>query len=298
MIRSMTGYNSVRDTVGEATVSLEIKTLNHKSFDLHFHSSRQLSMLEVPLREYVNSFIRRGRIEIYLRSNRSLAAQEKIEPNPEAARMFIDAADRLANELNISYTPSMEYLLRVEGILDIQETQISTEECWGLVKSLIDNNLQGLIAMKTDEGRRLEEELHTLLNTIETSAIQIAEKRGQVIEEYREKMVTRISEWKETLDLEPNRVLQEVAFYTDRSDVKEETVRIQGHIDQFRDILQENHNESEYRAVGRRLDFLCQELFRETNTIGSKSSSIEITRLVLDIKGTIEQLREQVQNVE
>ena len=167
-----------------------------------------------------------------------------------------------------------------------------------MIVGLVRRATEGLLEMKKAEGARLHQELENLLHRMETHNTTIAQLRNVVIDEYRDKLLARIAEWKETLELDPNRVMQEVAFFADRSDIQEETVRLKSHIQQFRDILQENHSQENYTAVGRRLDFLCQEMFREVNTIGSKSTSTEITRTVLDMKGTIEQVREQVQNIE
>lgn len=298
MIRSMTGYCSVRETIGEATVSLEIKALNHKSYDLHYHGSRFLSMLEIPFREHLQKNLCRGRIEIFLRTSKPIVPEETIKPNAETARAYMQAAQTLAQELGLPYQPSMESLLRVDGILSVEETQTSTDEYWQMLKGLVDKAVEGLLEMKRYEGQRLQNELESLLGQIERVTGEIVQRREQVIQEYRDKLMLRITDWAGTLELEPNRVIQEVAFYVDRSDIKEETVRLNSHIQQFHKILTENNINGTYCAVGRKLDFLCQELFREANTIGSKSSSIEIVRLSLEIKGIIEQLREQVQNVE
>lgn len=294
----MTGYTSVRELIGEAIVSLEMKALNHKGFDLHFHSSRTLTILEIPLREFLQSHIRRGRLEVFLRTNKPLVPEETIQPNTETARAYLQAAQALAADLSLEYTPSMDSLLQVEGVISAEENQISPEEAWGMIVGLVRRATEGLLEMKKAEGARLHQELENLLHRMETHNTTIAQLRNVVIDEYRDKLLARIAEWKETLELDPNRVMQEVAFFADRSDIQEETVRLKSHIQQFRDILQENHSQENYTAVGRRLDFLCQEMFREVNTIGSKSTSTEITRTVLDMKGTIEQVREQVQNIE
>lgn len=298
MIRSMTGYCSVREHLGDTVVSLEIKALNHKSFDLHYHSSRMLTMLEIPFRELVQKSIRRGRIEIYLRTSKPLVPEETIQANAETAKAYLKAAEVLASDLGMPYQPTMDSLLKVEGVLQTADVQVPFEESWNMLQSLIQSALESLMEMKWSEGGRLKNELESLLTRIEEITHEIANRREIVVQEYREKLYGRIQEWNISVDLDPNRVMQEVAFYVDRSDIKEETVRLHSHIQQFREILGENVSVENYSAVGRRLDFLCQELFREANTIGSKSSSIEIVRLALEIKGIIEQLREQVQNVE
>lgn len=298
MIRSMTGYASNRNQINDAVVTLEIKTLNHKGFDFHYHSSRSFSMLEIQMREEFQKHLRRGRIEVFFRTNKPIAAEEIIRPNLDVAKQYLDAANTLANKFNLSPQISIPQLLNLDDVLENEETESSPEECWNLTKDLIDKSISDLLEMKKNEGARLKTELESLLEKLKTADSEINNFRDVAIQEYREKLLNRIKEWETQLDLDENRIIQEVAFFCDRSDIQEETVRLKSHIEQFLEMLNENSEGSHYQAVGRRLDFLCQEMFREVNTIGSKCSSIEITRLVLTMKGLIEQIREQVQNVE
>ena len=298
MIRSMTGYSSHREQIGEANVSIEIKTLNHKSFDFHYHSSRAFSMLEILIREELQKVIQRGRIEVFLRTNRSLISSDSIQPNLELAEQYLAAAQKLSNHLQLPFSIRLDNIMNYNGVLDTEEKDNQPDECWVLVKSLIDKAIQDTISMKKNEGLRLKEELMSQLLLLKQADEKINSFRDQIIQEYRQKLLERIKEWQETVDMDENRILQEIAFHCDRSDVQEETVRLKSHIEQFIEIINENKEQASYKAVGRRLDFLCQEMFREVNTIGSKSSSLEIVRLVLEMKGIIEQVREQVQNVE
>jgi uncharacterized protein (TIGR00255 family) len=298
MIRSMTGYSSHRQQIGEALVSLEIKALNHKVFDMHYHSSRSLSMLEVRFRKAIQQFLRRGRVEIYLRTNKHLVAEESIRANIEMAQQYMDAAKSLSDHFNISYQPKIEQFMAMNGVLDTEEVETTPEECWNLLAELIDESICNVLHMKNNEGQRLADELRSLLDKLADANERILAFRGQFMDEYREKLLDRLQEWKETVGMDDSRIIQEVAIFCDRSDVQEETVRLRSHIEQFGEILEENTDDESYKAVGRKLDFLCQEMFREVNTVGSKSSSIDIVRTVLEMKGLIEQIREQVQNVE
>lgn len=294
----MTGYCSLREKIGDANISLEIKTLNHRGYDVHYHSSRVLAMLEVPIRELIQKSIHRGRVEIYVRCNGGLIAQDMVRPNAEAARRYLEASQVIANELNMDFHPRIDFLLSQNGVLETEEPELDLEQTWDMMKNFVERVIQSLMAMKINEGMRLKTELEDILSRIQTYNNEVRAMRDTVNDEYREKILSRIGEWKNQLELDPNRVLQEVAFYTDRSDIQEEISRLQSHIEQFQEILNSNGEEKRYSPVGRRLDFLCQEMFREVNTIGSKSSSIEIVRRVLDLKGAAEQLREQVQNIE
>ncbi|MDX9752950.1 MAG: YicC/YloC family endoribonuclease [bacterium] len=298
MIRSMTGYASNREQINDAMVTLEIKTLNHKGFDFHYHSSRTFSMLEIQMREECQQHLRRGRIEIFFRSNKPIASEEIIRPNLAVAKQYLDAAALLTQEFNLSGQISVQNLMTLDDVLDSEETESSPEECWNLTHALITRSFQDLLGMKQNEGARLKIELESLLDKLEEADLKVDSLRDTAILEYREKLLNRIKEWEVQMDLDENRIIQEVAFFCDRADIQEETVRLKSHIEQFREILNENTGDASYQAVGRRLDFLCQEMFREVNTIGSKSSSLEIVRQVLNMKGIIEQIREQVQNIE
>ncbi len=298
MIRSMTGYSSVRESIADSVVTLEIKTLNNKGYDLHFHASRSLSMLEIPFRERIQQIMRRGRVEVYLRSNGALLPKNKIKVNLDMAKEYMKSAEILSQAMNIEFKPSAELFFNLEGIIEVEEAAQLTEEASALIDNLLNRALDDIVLMKCSEGERLYQELFSILDRIALLIDEIGDLRATVMDEFREKMMARIDEWKQQLELDPNRIIQEVAFYTDRSDIQEEAVRMQSHIQQFRDILNENKPDQPYKPVGRRLDFLCQEMFREVNTIGSKSSAMDIVRHVLDLKSAIEQLREQVQNVE
>ncbi len=298
MIRSMTGYCSLHEKIGDTNISLEIKTLNHRGYDVHFHSSRLLAMLEVPIRERIQQIIRRGRVEIYLRNSGGLITQDLVRPNVVVARGYLQAAKLIAEELGMEFHPRIDFLLNQNGVLETDEPEMEVEQAWEMIRGLVERSIQALLDMKENEGARLKIELESILARIQVLNDEIKVMRDIVNAEYREKILTRIGEWKCQLELDPNRVLQEVAFYTDRSDIQEEVSRLQSHIEQFKEILNSNGSDDSYIAVGRRLDFLCQEIFREVNTIGSKSSSIDIVRRVLALKGATEQLREQVQNIE
>lgn len=265
---------------------------------MHFHSNRSMAMLEVPVRDRLQKSLRRGRIEIFLRMQDGLSAGGTIRPNIATARQYLDAAKTIAAELQLADQPNLNFILSQSDVLEVEDAGYTPEEGWALVESLFDRAIEELIGMKRNEGKRLKTELESLLDQIAENNAKVVLQRDSVIQEYRDKLLTRVNEWQKSLDLDEIRLIQEVALFADRSDIQEETVRLNSHIQQFHEILNENPETGDYAAVGRRLDFLCQEMFREINTIGSKSSSLEVTRLSLSMKGIIEQIREQVQNVE
>jgi uncharacterized protein (TIGR00255 family) len=299
MIRSMTGYASVRSEVGSSFPRCEIKSLNHRGFDFHFYSSRSLAMLEVPARELIQKQIKRGRTEIYLRGEPQPGMETMVTVRPDLAARYLQSITAVQQRFPQLGSVGVEFLLNLPGVFEIEEPVLSPEDLWHSLRGVVEQGLAELIAMKMREGENLKRELIQVLSEVESLSMEISGARDAVLREYREKMTERVREWLHDIQLDEGRVIQEIAYYADRSDIQEECVRMSSHVDQFRALLEENQAQPDtYIAVGRRMDFLCQEMFREANTMGSKSSSTEVIQRVLRLKGQIDRLREQVQNVE
>ncbi len=299
MIRSMTGYAGVHQDINSGHYHFEIKSLNHRGFDIHYHSSRSLSMLEVPVRELVQKKISRGRIELFLRGDTQKNGDMAVQANPGLAQRYLDCINSLQHQLPDMGTVRLEFLLNLPGVFEIDEQVISADDAWETLHGVVETGLAGLMEMKIREGANLAKELLHGIEEIERLTREILGCREQVLTEYRQKISDRIKEWLDRVELDESRMVQELAFYADRSDIQEECVRLLSHVGQFHALLDENTADTEnYTAVGRRMDFLCQEMFREANTAGAKSSSMEVVERVLHLKGQIDRLREQVQNVE
>ena len=299
MIRSMTGYASIHSEVNSAPVRCEIKSLNRRGFDFHFHCLRSLAMLEVPVRELVQKKIGRGRVELFLKGEMRTERDIMVSARPDLAVRYLESITAVQQRFPESGSVGIEFLLNLPGVFEIEDPIISPDDLWDSVHGVVEEALAALISMKLREGENLKREFTALLSEVESVTTEISNLRDAVLREYREKMTERVSEWLQSIDLDESRVIQEIAYYADRSDIQEESVRILSHVAQFRALLNENSAQSDsYMAVGRRLDFLCQEMFREANTMGSKSSSMEVIERVLRLKGQVDRLREQVQNVE
>ncbi len=298
MIRSMTGFCSIRETLEEATFTLDIKTLNHKGFDFHFNAPRSLSMLEIRIRDFIKERIPRGRVEFVMRGSRLFLEEKSILPNLEMARQYYDAAKAVAEKLELEFELDIDDLMGMNGVLETEETNCTLDEAWERIRGFVDQAATEVVQLQVAEGNALEEELNELLDTIMVIRNEIAELRPLVLDENRQKLLDRIGEWKQKVEMDENRIIQEVAILGDRADIQEELIRLQGHVKQFHEAMAENDGAGKYHPVGRRLDFLCQELFREINTIGSKCSNLEISKRVITLKTKADQLREQVQNVE
>ncbi len=295
MIRSMTGYSSLQRQLPDMWLGLDIKTLNHRSFDLRFHSARSMAMMEVPIRERLKATLHRGRVEVYLRGEAKFDSQVQIAANPNLARRYADAVLSIQEAVPEIASFPTDSLLNMPGVLEVTEPEIDTEEIRGPVMELLEDCLQQTLEMRRREGKHLNTELRKILDKIRGLNGEIEGHRSDILAAYREKLLERVEEWREELSLDEHRVVQEVALLADRSDIREETARLSSHLDQFLAILDDGDGDT---PAGRRLDFLCQEMFREVNTMGSKSQALGITQVALALKSRVDQLREQVQNVE
>lgn len=295
MIRSMTGYSSLQRQLPDMWLGLDIKTLNHRSFDLRFHSARSMAMMEVPIRERLKAALHRGRVEVYLRGEAKFDSQVQIASNPNLARRYADAVLSIQEAVPEIASFPTDSLLNMPGVLEVTEPEIDTEEIRGPVLELLEDCLQQTLEMRRREGEHLNTELRRILGKIRELNAEIESHRSEILAAYREKLLERVEEWREEMSLDEHRVVQEVALLADRSDIREETARLDSHLDQFVAILDDGDGDT---PAGRRLDFLCQEMFREVNTMGSKSQALDITQVALALKSRVDQLREQVQNVE
>ncbi len=298
MIRSMTGYSSVRRELSDLRLKIELKTLNHRTFDLRYHSSRSLSLMEAPIRDRLQSVMPRGRIEIVLRGEASQDSRVQINTNPELAERYAESLSAIAKVLPETGKIRLEHVISLPGVFEIEESDIDYEQISNPVMELLDEAVNQTLDMRRDEGRNLDAELRSILDRIADLSLSIEDKRPEVLASMREKLLERIDEWNLQVQIDEQRIAQEVVLLADRSDIREETARMQSHIEQFKALLDNCGDSDDYAPVGRRLDFLCQEMFREVNTMGSKSQAVSITNLVLELKSCVDQLREQVQNVE
>ena len=288
----------MRRELQELRVTLDLKTLNHRSLDIRFHSPRALSLLEISARECVQASLHRGRVEIFLRGEASQDGGGAITANPALARTYVDALARITRAVPGIGQPRLDQILALPGVFEVEDPEVDCEAVRGPVMELLDEAVTQVVTMRTDEGSNLSSELRRILEHIRDVSDSVKELAPQVQLLCRERILERIAEWKLAKDLDEQRIAQEVALQADRADIREETTRLSSHIGQFLGFLEENGEGPDYTPVGRRLDFLCQEMFREVNTMGAKSQDIKITKLVLELKSNVERLREQVQNVE
>lgn len=291
MIKSMTGYGRAKLSKDDREYQIEIKSVNHRYLDISVRIPKQLSYLEETIKKEIAKKVKRGKIDVFVTfENNSLEGKE-IKINTELAKAYIDELKKLAEKENILSDIQVTEISRYPDVLNIQSSQDDekiTEEVLETITIATDN----LVQMRETEGNKISGDLLKRLNIINKKVEEIAKLSTGLIEEYVVKLEERINEILKNQEIDKTRLAQEVVIYADKCSIEEEVTRLNSHISQFKNLL--NSNE----AIGKKLDFIIQEMNRETNTIGSKANNLEITNGVIDIKTEIENIREQVQNIE
>ncbi|MCS7236277.1 MAG: YicC/YloC family endoribonuclease [Armatimonadota bacterium] len=292
MVRSMTGYGAADGQRWQ----VEVRSTNHRFLEVVVRLPRELGALEERVRAAVAQRVRRGRVEVLVRDEGGSRCREAVV-DTELARRYAQALDRLRQELGLEEPVSLQSLLSLPEVVRLEEVRADAEAVWGDLRPVLDQALEGLVTMRTAEGQRLAEDLRRRLVRLEAWVDQVARRAEELPAAYGERLRQRVAELLRGLhpDYAPDegRLAMEVAAYADRCDVREELVRLRSHLQEARTLL-----DADQGAVGRKLEFLLQEMQREVNTLGSKAADLEVSRAVVEMKSELEAIREQVQNLE
>lgn len=292
MARSMTGFGRGEAQGDVGRIVVEMKAVNHRFSEVVFRMPRQFNALEEPARKLVLAQVSRGRVDVFI-SWEAAAKARGVKVDKELAMAYHSALIELGREIGSKSELSLDTLARLPDVLSIGEGELSSDELWPLFESAVTQAVAGLVAMREREGAGLVSDVSARLNTLAEFGQLAAQRSPQVVEEYRARLARRLEELlPQGNTVDPVRLAQEVALFADRSDVSEEVQRLASHIAQFRQTL------TETEGIGRKLDFLVQELGREINTIGSKANDAALIARVVEAKGELEKIREQVQNIE
>lgn len=294
MIRSMTGYGRFQSTVDSMNITVELKSVNHRYFEFNSRVPRNYGFLEEKLKSFVNSRVSRGKVECYVSIENLEEDEVEIAVNHSLAESYCNALKELAGrlELNLRDDNIMSSLTRYNDIFVVHKNEADEEKIWNAVKVVTDEAVTKFIDMREQEGNKLKSDVLSRAETILGKVTEIEERSPVTVKEYNDRLLARINEFLSDVQVDEQRIITECAIFADKVAVAEETVRLRSHIDQLRQFL--NSDE----AVGRKIDFLVQEMNREANTIGSKAQDVTIARNVIDIKAEIEKIREQIQNIE
>lgn len=292
MIKSMTGFGRGKYENEGRTYNVEIKAVNHKYSDISIKLPRFLNCLEDGIRKKISANVSRGKIDVFITFENYSSIGTEIRLNKELANTYIKELTELANETGIQNNINVMEIAKFPDVLKIDEE--SQEELIGKeLNFAIDDALNKFIQMREIEGTKLIEDIEKRINLIENKVEEISKYSSTLVQEYIVKLEARVKELLKTDVVDENRIAQEIVIYSDKCSIEEELTRLRSHISQFKKLIKENSS-----PIGKKFDFLVQEMNRETNTIGSKANCLEITNRVIDIKTEIENIREQIQNIE
>ena len=292
MIRSMTGFGRERMVLGGRDILVEIRSVNNRYNELSIRLSRAYLYLEEPLKKLVQEYISRGKAEVSVTITNISAPDTSIAVNTSIAKGYVDALRKANDELGLMDDLSLSRITHFQDIFTVVKAADDEDQMWNDVKTVAEAALKKFVSMRENEGARMKEDVLGRLENIEKMVGVIEEKAPETVAAYREKLFAKISEVLADKAVDEQRILTEAAIYAEKIAVDEETVRLRSHIEEFRAILEKED------IVGRKLDFLVQEMNREANTTGSKAQNIDITKTVIGIKSEIEKIREQIQNIE
>lgn len=292
MIKSMTGFGRGHRVLNGRDITVEIRSVNHRYYEFSSRLPRSLGYIEEKLKSLLQGRISRGKVEVSVLLSNVEAADEKITINHEIVKEYIDALRSVKEEFGLTDDLSLSNILRIPDAFTVVKTETDEEQLWEDIRVTAEEALEHFISMRENEGERMKQDVLSRLDKIEEWVGVVETRSPQVVEDYRKRLYDKMCEVLSTTNIDEGRILLEAGIFSEKTAVDEETVRLRSHIAQFRSMLESGE------PVGRKLDFLVQEMNRETNTIGSKVQDIEVTRIVVDQKSEIEKIREQIQNIE
>ncbi|MBQ9964725.1 MAG: YicC family protein [Clostridia bacterium] len=292
MIRSMTGYGRHQAVIGGYDVTVELKSVNHRYFEYSSRLPRTCGFLDDKLKTYLQGYISRGKVDVYVSLDAVEVADSVVVVNTALAKAYRDALESISTELDVRNDVSAMSLARFPDVLTVRKAEADEEAIWAAVQQVAEVAVQKFVAMRELEGERMRADVLSRRETILNAVSVVEERSPQTVREHMEKVEARMRELLGTATVDEQRLLTEAAIFADKIATAEETVRLRSHMDQLQTLLDSDE------PIGRKLDFLVQEINRETNTIGSKATDLQLAQVVVDVKAEIEKIREQIQNIE
>ena len=292
MVKSMTGYGRSEKVTPTAKCSVEIKSVNHRYLDMSIKLPRKLNMFEADIREVLKDYIQRGKVDVFVSYEDYSTESVNIKYNQEIAAEYMKYFAKMATDFELDDDIRVSTLARMPEVLVSEDENINEDEIWKLVKDVLIEACDAFVVSRIKEGENLRTDLLEKLEAMSKNVAFIEERYPKTIEDYKNRLTTKIKEVLEDKQIDESRILTEVCIYSDKVCVDEEMVRLKSHIEAVKEALTTGG------CVGKRLDFLAQELNREANTTLSKSTDIEISNVAITIKTEIEKIREQIQNIE
>lgn len=292
MLKSMTGFGRAQKLFDGREITVEIKSVNHRYYEFSSRTPRAYGYLDEKLKTFLNGNITRGKVEVSVLIVNREGTDAEIGVNMGIAKGYIDALTKANTELGLKNDLTLSSVMRLPDIFNVVKAPEDEETVWDQVKETAQDALKKFLDMRLTEGIKMHDDILSRLDYIEKRVGEVEKRSPEVNELYRVRLESKIKDALADANIDEQRILTEVALFSEKTAVDEETVRLRSHIAQYRELIEQEN------PVGRKLDFLTQELNREVNTIGSKGQDVEITRIVVDLKSEIEKIREQIQNIE
>lgn len=292
MIKSMTGFGRGSIEQSGQSFTVEIKSVNHRYCDLNIKMPKGLMSLEDRIRKTVQEKVSRGKVDVFIIQNSYEKQGAKAVLDEKLADSYVGCLNKIKDKYDIKDNISISLIARFPDVITLKQEEDDIEEVWKVLSKSLEEAIKMLVEMRGKEGIKLQKNIISKCDYIKILLDKIEEKSPVVVKEHKEKLTERLKELLTDYQIDENRVAMEVAIFADKSCIDEEIVRLNSHITQLRETFSLNE------AVGRKLDFIVQEMNREANTIASKANNLEITNIVLNIKNEIEKIREQIQNIE
>lgn len=292
MIKSMTGFGRTEVSEGDRKVSVEIKSVNHRYLELGLRIPRKLNYLDADIRNEMKRFVERGKVDVYISYENLGVGDENVRYNPVLAKEYYECFGQISKELDIENDVKTSYIMRSPDVVTIESADDDEEVVKSLVLKAIDEAASTLTDSRIAEGERLKSDILEKLDEIEKHVCFVEERSPRIVDEYREKIDERVHELLDDADIDDARIAQEIVMFADKISVDEEIVRLHSHVKAMKDTFDLDG------AIGRKLDFIAQELNREANTTLSKTTDAEIAECAIELKTSIEKVREQIQNIE
>ena len=292
MIKSMTGFGRERTVLESREILVEIRSVNHRFFEFSSRTPKAYGYLDEKLKAFLKNDVSRGKVEVSVLIYNQEGVNAQIEVNKDLALGYLNALRDSADELDVDDDLALSNVMRIPDVFTVVRITEDEEVVWEQVKSVAEKALEKFLQMRVIEGMKMYDDIVSRLNYLEDAVGKIEAQSPEVTKAYEERLYAKIKDVLGDSNVDEQRIVTEVAIFSDKTAIDEETVRLRSHISQFRDLIDSSE------PVGRKLDFLVQELNREVNTIGSKAQDLSITKLVVDMKSEIEKIREQIQNIE
>lgn len=292
MVKSMTGYGRAVETVGGREFTVELRSVNNRYLDCTVKLPRSLSFAEDAVKQAVKNTISRGKVDVYISVHSEGAADVKVTLNTAMVEGYLAAMKQMVADYGVKDDISVSAISRMPEVFTVEKPDVDEEQLRADLMSVVEKALAAYDAMRTTEGKALENDLRSRGNTILELVSQVEAGNGQTVIDYRTRLENKLREVLANTAIDESRILTEAAIFADKVAVDEETVRLRSHLEQMNTMLTNGG------AIGRKLDFLLQEMNRESNTIGSKCTDVRLARIVVDIKAELEKIREQTQNIE